>query len=106
MSEATLIAPTLVKFFEEGRKLACPAQVDQQVVFPLPTEDQQHDATQADSDLKLVCQVLKDGKPLAKAKLQDKGYFTLWEKGQLEEERGLVFQFEEPHRARTQQLRT
>ena len=61
--------------------MVCPTQVDQQVVLPLPTEDQWHDATQADRDLRQVCQALKEGKPLAKADLQEKRYFTPWEKG-------------------------
>ena len=39
-TEVATVTTTLAQEFKEERGLACPAQVDQQVVLPLPTEDQ------------------------------------------------------------------
>ena len=98
--------PSVVQNFNEGWGLACPTQVDQQVVIPLPMEDQWCDATSANNDLKLVMQALQSGNLAAKADFQDKGYAGPCKEGQLEVGKGLVYWHKGTHNRRLSRFQT
>ena len=92
---------------EQATPLAFPAVVlDPATTLPLPTEDQWRQATAQDADLQLVIAALQPQGHLNRADLVEKGYHTAWKAGQLELDNGILYHYDEPHRARLRLLRT
>ena len=81
----------------DGAVLACPVQVDQQVIISLPTENQWQYKMVKDPDLQLVVRACKGPEPLNKCLLRDKGYWAPFTNGQLEVNDGVVCYYEEAH---------
>ena len=81
----------------EETVLACPVQVDWQVIIPLPTEDQWQIETAKDLDLQLVTRACKGKELLNKCLLRDKRYWALFTNGQLEVDEGVIHYYKEAH---------
>ena len=79
--------------------------IDRWTTIPLPTHRQWAEAIQADRDLKLVLLTLEEERHLERHRLSNKKYHEAWEKGQLEQEDGLLYHTGEPRITQIRQLR-
>jgi hypothetical protein len=80
-------------------------RLDRWTVIPLPTHKKWAEATEHDKDLTKVLDALRDDKHLERHKLINKRYHDAWEKGQLEQEDGIIYHTGEPKWTQIRQLR-
>jgi hypothetical protein len=72
--------------------------------IPLPTSEEWQAAVQNNPDLQKVLHTLANDELLVHAELSQKAYYDEWQHGSLEVENGVVYQYEEPKKAKVQQL--
>jgi hypothetical protein len=80
-------------------------RLDRWTVIPLPTHKKWAEAVEHDKDLAKVLDALRDDKHLERHKLSNKRYHDAWEKGQLEQEDGIIYHTGEPKWTQIRQLR-
>ena len=73
--------------------------------IPLPTHKKWAEAIQKDRDLKMLLIALEEETHLERHRLANKSYHAAWEKGQLEQEDGLIYHTGEPRLTQIRQLR-
>jgi hypothetical protein len=73
--------------------------------IPTPTEAEWQKATSEDPDLEKIIRANARNITLKKADLIRKEYFSEWNRGTLEVQEGIVYQYEEPKKVRIRQLK-
>lgn len=79
--------------------------LNRRTTLPLPTLEEWRAAVSSDQDLSKVKRALEDDTLLLRADLSQKSYHDEWLRGSLEIENGVVYQYEEPRKAKVRQLR-
>ena len=80
--------------------------LDPATTIPLPTEDDWRAAIQADPDTRCVYRALRYNAPLHHGQLTNKIYYELYHTNHFDLHNGILYFYEEPHRARAHHLRT
>lgn len=83
---------------------SCQAMIDRWTTIPLPTHKTWSDHTAADGDLRRLMEALRANLPPDRHRLVNKQYFDAWDKGQLEEEDGILYHTVEPRLQHMRQL--
>ena len=84
---------------------ACHTSIDRWTVLPLPTHQKWAEATSKERDLARILEALKTGTHLERHRIANKQYHDAWEKGQLEQEDGIIYHIGEPRWTQVRQLR-
>jgi hypothetical protein len=79
--------------------------LDRWTTIPLPTHKKWAEAVQQDRDLATVLRALENEQHLERHRVSNKKYHDAWEKGQLEQEEGLIYHTGEPRITLIRQLR-
>lgn len=80
-------------------------RLDRWTVIPLPTHKKWAEAVEHDKDLAHVLSALREDRHLERHKVANKRYHDAWEKGQLEQEDGIIYHTGEPRWTQIRQLR-
>ena len=88
-----------------NRTTTCLTKIDRWTVLPLPTHQKWAEATQKERDLSRLLEALKTGAHISRHQISHKQYHDAWEKGQLEQEDGIIYHIGEPRWTQIRQLR-
>jgi hypothetical protein len=80
-------------------------KIDRWTVIPLPTHKKWAEAVEHDKDLTKILEALQHDRHLERHRIANKQYHDAWEKGQLEQEDGIIYHTGEPKWTQIRQLR-
>jgi hypothetical protein len=109
--EADLLAsigddPEQLDWCDNDRLVALLAtNINRRTTIPLPTLDEWRHAVAQDHDLSLIKTALESNADLVRAALSQKAFHDEFRCGRLELDNGILYQYEEPKKAKVRQLR-